>query len=165
MDTGSALFPSFTRPMKPDEIGQVDALLAQAFGGGEEVALVAKLRKSRAMAGEMVLPLGREVIGYYALAQMVAPKGWVCLAPVAVAPQWQRKKHGKRMIAQLVAWAGQTRQPVVVLGQPEFYERAGFVRADASRLSGPYPMENTLLAGIAETPEARLVYPQAFAGL
>jgi len=158
------LFPSFVRPMKPDETAQVDAVLREAFGGPDEVELVGKLRKSGAMAGEMVLPLGEDIIGYYALSQMVAPKGWLCLAPVAIRPDWQGKNHGKRMIGQLVAWAEGAGQPVVVLGQPEFYERTGFSHARAAKLQSPYPVEHTLLAGVDSTPEAKLVYPKAFDG-
>ena len=159
------IFPSFTRPMRADETAQVDALLREAFGGPEEAELVVKLRKAGIMAGEMVLPLGDEVIGYYALSQMAAPKGWLCLAPVAIAPEWQCKNHGKRLISQLVAWAQSTKQPVVVLGQVAFYEAAGFSQAAASKLQSPYPIENTMLAGHAGTPEAQLVYPKAFDGL
>lgn len=161
----TAVFPSFLRPMKPADAAPVDALLRAAFGGSEEADLVAKLRKAGAMAGEMVLPLGDAPIGYYALSQMVAPKGWLCLAPVAIRPDWQRKNHGKRMIGQLVAWAEGAQQPVVVLGQPAFYERAGFSRAKAANLVTPYQAEFTLLAGHEGAPEATLVYPDAFDGL
>lgn len=159
------IFPSFLRPMKPDETVQVDALLRLAFNGPDEAELVGKLRRAGAMAGEMVLPLGEEIIGYYALSQMVAPKGWLCLAPVAIRPDWQRKNHGKRMVGQMVAWAEGAGKPVVVLGQPDFYERAGFSRAQAEKLVTPYPIEFTMLAGGEDTPAAKLVYPKAFDGL
>ncbi len=165
MNTDPPIFPSFLRPMRADETEQVDALLRGAFGGPKEAELVVKLRKSGVMAGEMVLPLGDGVIGYYALSKMVEPKGWLCLAPVAIAPEWQGKNHGKRMISQLVAWAESTKQPVVVLGQVAFYEAAGFSQAQASQLQSPYPVEHTMLAGHDGTPAAKLTYPKAFEGL
>ncbi len=148
--------------MRADEIAQVDALLRKAFDGPDEAELAVKLRRAGVMAGEMVLPLSDGVIGYYALSNMVEPKGWLCLAPVAIAPEWQGKNHGKRMIGQLVAWAESTKQPVVVLGQPKFYQSTGFSRAGAAKLQSPYPVKNTLLAGHEGTPEAKLTYPKAF---
>lgn len=165
MSKSTAMFPSFARPMQAHEADQVDALLRAAFDGAEEAALVARLRKQGAIAGEVVLPLGDEVIGYYALAQMVAPKGWLCLAPVAIRPDWQRKKHGKRMIGQLVAWAEAAGPTLVVLGQPAFYEAAGFSSAAAQNLKTPYDAAFTLLAASAEgAPQETLVYPPAFGG-
>ena len=159
------IFPSFLRPMKPEEAAQVDALLRAAFGGSDEAELVAKLRHAGAMVGEMVLPLGEAVIGYYALSKMVAPQGWLCLAPVAIRPDWQGMNHGKRMIGQLVAWAEGAQKPVVVLGQPAFYARAGFSATKAANLVTPYPKDFTLLAGHDGAPAVELVYPKAFDGL
>ena len=80
-------FPGFTRPMQPGEEDAVRDLLDAAFGGRDESRLVDALRKSGDMAGEMVLPMGERVIGYYALSPFRAPKGWLCLAPVAIAPE------------------------------------------------------------------------------
>ena len=70
----TAVFPSFLRPMRADETSKVDTLLRIAFEGPSEAELVIKLREAGEMAGEMVLPLGDELIGYYALSRMVLPK-------------------------------------------------------------------------------------------
>ena len=115
----------------------------------------------------MVIPArDGSLVGYYALSAMKAPKHWLCLAPVAVHPDWQGQGHGRRMIGQLSAWAKASQQYVVVLGQVEFYERAGFDQSRAAELDGPYPQENTLLAGPGEDqPKAALVYPPAFKGM
>ena len=96
--------PEFARDMKRGEEAQVDALLRAAFGGPEEAELVAKLRKARLIAGEQVMPMGGRIVGYYALSNMVKPKGWLCLAPVAIAPDVQRRGYGKRMIGMLTEW-------------------------------------------------------------
>ncbi|MFQ1699167.1 GNAT family N-acetyltransferase [Loktanella agnita] len=157
--------PDFSRDMRPGEEPAVDALLRAAFVGGEdEVALVRKLRKSRAIAGETVLPMGDRIVGYYALSRLVSPKGWLVLAPVAIDPDMQGAGHGRRMIGMLTEWARLTRTPVVVLGQPAFYEKAGFSKEQASRLRSPYPPEYILLASCAGgQPAETLVYPTAFA--
>lgn len=160
---GAKLRPGFLREMKRGEEAAVDALLHTAFGRKTEAQLIAQLRKSGAIAGESVLPLGRGVAGYFALSMMVKPKGWLCLAPVAIAPEWQGQGFGRRMLGMLSGWAGASSATIVVLGDPAYYERCGFSQARAARLSSPYPIAHTLLmAPGQDIPEAELVYPRAF---
>lgn len=141
----------------------MDDLLKRAFEGEAEARLVAQLRRDGAIAGEMVMPLAGRILGYYALSRFRAPGRWLCLAPVAVDPDWQGCGHGRRMIGQLAEWARLSGTCVIVLGQPEFYERAGFSRARAAGLTSPYPVSHTLLAGPGEdAPEKTLIYPAAF---
>lgn len=155
--------PEFSREMRRGEEAAVADLLGLTFAGDAEARLVAALRKSGSMAGEVVLPYQGEVVGYYALSQMRAPKDWLCLAPVAIHPDWQRRGHGRRMIGMLTEWARLSGTRVVVLGQVPFYERAGFSAAGAARLTSPYPVEHTLLAGAGtDAPDATLIYPAAF---
>ncbi len=154
----------FCRPLRPGEEGAVADLLRAAFGGDEEAHLVERLRKDRAIAGEMVMPGDADAIaGYYALSSFVQPKGWLCLAPVAIHPDLQGRNRGKRMVGQLSAWAQATGQHVVVLGQPEFYEKCGFSVKRAAGLTSPYPISHTMLAGPgSDAPAKTLVYPAAF---
>ena len=93
--------PQFARDLKRGEEPLVDALLASAFDSTAEGQLIKALRKSRDIAGEQVMPMGDRIIGYYALSYMVRPKGWLCLAPVAIAPDMQRRGYGKRMIGMM----------------------------------------------------------------
>ena len=156
-------FPGFIRPAIAGDLPAIDALLTAAFDGTDEVALIHALRKAGAVRGEQVIPLGDGVIGYYALSAMVAPAGWLCLAPVAISPDWQGRGHGRRMVAQLAAWADQTGTPVVVLGQAAFYGKAGFSAAAARNLTSPFPVDHTLLVGVGDTvPALTLRYPAAF---
>ncbi|PIE13412.1 MAG: GNAT family N-acetyltransferase [Rhodobacterales bacterium] len=155
--------PDFIRELHPGEETAVEQLLQKAFRGNDQAALVRHLRKQGDMAGEQVLPLGERIIGYYALSHMKSPKGWLCLAPVAIHPDYQGQGHGRRMIGQLTEWARLARAHVVVLGEPGFYEKAGFSHARAARMTSPYPISHTLLAGPGEqAPEVTLTYPSAF---
>ncbi|MFD1159183.1 GNAT family N-acetyltransferase [Roseovarius aestuarii] len=158
--------PDFSREMRRGEEAAVDALLRLAFEGDDEVRLVHALRKNREIAGEMVLPSDGEIVGYYALSTFVEPKGWLCLAPVAIHPKLQRQHNRQRMLGLLTAWARITGTYVVVLGQPEFYSRCGFSNARAARLTSPYPITHTLLVGPGDdVPEETLIYPKAFENL
>jgi putative acetyltransferase len=156
-------FPGFIRPASSNDIPAIDALLKAAFGGYEEVALVHALRRDGAIRGEQVIPLGDGIIGYYALSAMKAPAGWLCVAPVAIAPDWQGRGHGRRLLSQLSAWADQTQTIIAVLGEPAFYAKAGFVASAAAALTSPFPIDHTSLAGAgAKVPQQNLSYPAAF---
>ncbi|MEM6589312.1 MAG: N-acetyltransferase [Pseudomonadota bacterium] len=160
------MFADFLRPMQPGEEGDVQALLEACFENDAEARLVQALRKAGDVAGEMVLPKGDEVIGYYALSTMRSPASWLALAPVAVHPDHQGRGHGRRMLGQLTAWARAAGQWVVVVGEPALYTRCGFDLGRAARLTSPYPITYTLLAGPGEdVPEVRLQYPKAFEAL
>ena len=172
--------PDCSRDMRPDEVTEVDALLRAAFGGEAEVALVHALRRNGDMVSETVVHWQGRIVGYAALSRMVAPAGWLCLAPVAVWPAFQRGASapqgqpkgawqiGRRLVSELALAAeipkGTEVPAIVVLGQPGFYETCGFSRARAARLTTPYPLEYTMLAAPGEdVPEAELIYPAAFA--
>ena len=109
--------------------------------------------------------MGDRIVGYYALSYLVKPKGWLCLAPVAIAPDFQRRGYGKRMIGMLTEWARLTGTPVVVLGAQAFYGQAGFSNAGAAQLVSPYPVAHMGIAGVDGAPAQTLTYPPAFDGV
>jgi putative acetyltransferase len=178
--------PDFIRMMRPGEEAEVDALLRRAFGGQDEAELVRALRRDGAMLVEAVLPWLDRIGAYAAFSRMTAPEGWACLAPVAVQPEWQRgalwdskrgsgrKKDwqfGRRLVSALTMpfIEASPRLPsgypttLVVLGEPAFYERCGFSRARAARLTSPYPLSHTMIARAGnDAPQETLVYPRAF---
>jgi putative acetyltransferase len=156
----------FMREMRRGEEAEVEALLAAAFGGDQEVRLERQLRRAGAMAGESVVPADGRIVGYFALSWMDSPNDWLCLAPVAVLPAWQRRGTGRRMIGMLSEWARLAGQYVIVLGDVGYYSKAGFSAERAAKLKSPFPIEHTLLAGPGEdVPERSLIYPEAFSAL
>lgn len=141
-----------------------DALLRAAFKTGAEADLVARLRTDQAMATEIAVFGGNRLLGYAALSWMTAPEGWLCLAPVAVAPDAQGGGIGGQVVELALNWAAGRDAFVVVLGDPNYYGARGFSAQRAARLSSPYPVEHTLLAGPGDdAPAEALVYPAAFA--
>jgi putative acetyltransferase len=158
--------PDFMRPLRVGEESAAEALLLAAFPGREEADLVRSLRVRDEMVAEWVLPWQDGIAGYLALSRMAAPVGWLALAPVAVAPDWQRKGWGTRLVSgvmRLMAIKGQT---TVVLGNPDFYGRCGFAPSRAAQLTGPYPVKFLALARPGDDiPTEALVYSPAFGGV
>ncbi|MEM5467549.1 N-acetyltransferase [Celeribacter marinus] len=154
--------PDFMRALKRGEEPSVDALIAAAFGGKTEVGLVANLRKSRAIAGEMVLPMDGEIVGYAALSHMISPKGWIALSPMAIHPDHQGRGFGRRFVGMIAQWAELSGQTVVVVGDPAFYTRCGFTPIDDD-FTSTNAIDRTLIVGPAKTKIRTLTYPKAFA--
>ena len=141
----------------------VDSLLRAAFEGEDEAALVLALRADRDMAAELTVTEGEQLVGYAALSWMKQPAGWVCLAPVAVAPDWQRRGIGGQLMKAVQKWIADRDLTAVVLGDPAYYGRRGFSLARAQNLTSPYPVDHTLLAGSGQNaPTETLIYPPAF---
>lgn len=156
--------PDYMRGMRADEAARVDALLQQAFAGDAEVALVRDLRAADLIEMEMVLPWEGAILGYLALSRLTAPLGWLALAPVAIAPKWQGRRLGARLVAMTMKLVAIKAQSVVVIGKPSFYTRAGFSVARAAGLRTPYPAPVTGFFGPGDdVPQAEVIYPDAFA--
>ncbi len=144
----------------------IDALLRAVFPGPEEARLVRALRAAGAIDMELVLPDDAGLAGYLALSRMNAPEGWLCLAPLAIAPEWQGRGLGQRLVKAALKLVAIKAQTVVVLGDPAFYARCGFSAARAARLTSPYPIDHTLISRPGDDrPETALRYPAAFDGL
>lgn len=146
-------FPEFSRDLRRGEEDAVRQLLIQAYGHARAAQRVDALRKSGSIAGEVVLPFQGGIVGYYALAHMAAPAGWLCVAATAIAPDWQGRGHGRRLMGVLSEWARLSGQTVIASGPAQFWQSAGFIRADA---------DDVMLAGPASGGDAPdLRYPPA----
>ena len=154
------------RTLAMGEEALVDGLLEAAFATMEEVHLIHALRDSGELMHEYVLEEAGAIVGYAGLSAMVAPVGWLCLAPVAIAPSKQGQGYGVKLVARVAEVAATTGPEVVVLGKPSFYEASGFSTARAARLKSPYPVSYLSLAGPGDgVPDEELIYPTAFAQL
>ncbi len=178
--------PDVVRDLRPEEFDEIDDLLVAAFETPAEAKLVRQLREDGAMAVEMVKPWTGKIGAYAALSRMQAPDNWLCLAPIAVRPEWQdgalapssgpkrAYRFGSRLLSQLAlshrsglftkGFGGEV--SIVVLGKPSFYQRAGFSLDRARNLTSSYPLEHTLILRHGDdAPSDTLVYPQAFEAL
>ncbi len=145
-------FPEFSRDMRRSDEAAVDALLLRATGRAEAAATLAALRRAGDIAGEVVLPFQGGIVGHYALARMRAPADWLCVASLAIDPEWQGAGHGRRLMGVLSEWARLSGHSVSAEGPAVFFERAGFLRiSDGLAVAGPFDASAPL----------ELIYPPA----
>lgn len=152
--------PDSFRAARANDDEAIDALLRAAFGGAGEAALMRRLRAEGLVDTEVVMVWGGQVVAHLALSRLTAPAGWLALAPVSVAPEWQGRRLGSRLLAGVMKLAAIRRQAVVVVGKPSFYSRAGF--RFGTGMSAPYPPE---VVGVFGGEAADVVYPEAFGGI
>jgi putative acetyltransferase len=106
----------------------------RAFGGCEEADIVEGLHRAQAALVSLVAEMGPDIVGHILFSPVVVEqsngKRLIGLAPMAVAPDHQRKGIGSRLVREGLArcrTAGV--DGVVVLGHAAYYPRFGFVPA------------------------------------
>lgn len=135
------------RSEMPEDEAAVFALNARAFDTDAEARLVDALRRSGDVELSLVAEVEQSIIGHLLLSSLQIETGSttissLALAPMAVAPEWQRRGIGSALVIEglnRARAAGHT--SVVVLGHPEFYPRFGFSADLARPLKSPFSGE------------------------
>lgn len=154
------------RNAQPSDHTEISVLLVSAFQQPNESRLISELRACGAVEIELVAYSDNGLVGHVCLSRLLAPEGWLTVAPVAV----REPDHGKGIGGELIRTAlDQARQrkakAVVVVGDPAYYKRFGFVFGGPSELTSPYPVQYTGLYPIdPATAKAKvaLAYPKPF---
>lgn len=116
---------------EPDRAA-IAAVTRAAFEGPAEAELVDALRTAGALTLSLVATADGEIVGHVAFSPVTitgtaGTSSAIGLAPMAVAPSWQRKGVGTRLVAEgLDRLRAAGHRAVVVLGHPEYYPRHGF---------------------------------------
>jgi putative acetyltransferase len=152
------------RPERSGDFEPVHALLQASFGRGAEARLVDRLRASGKIALALVAEEKERILGHVVFSNIVAgveggEVSALALAPLAVAPAFQRLGIGSALVsAGLERCRLDRHSRVLVLGDPVYYARFGFVPAARFGLKCPFPVpENSFMAIELE--------PGAFAGV
>lgn len=119
----------------PDDVGAIHALLEAAFcdlaySEQTEAEIVVALREAGALTVSLVAEIQGCIVGYIAVSSVTFSDGgkhWYGLGPVAVAPVYQGRGVGSRLIeGALENLQHHNAEGCVVLGDPDFYGRFGF---------------------------------------
>lgn len=161
------------RTESPEDFPWIREVVSRAFGQDDEANLVDALRDEGCLLFSLVAEAHGQLIGYVAFSALPleAESGTViaaALAPMAVAPEWQRKGVGAALIQRGLAMCRERRVPaVIVIGDPRYYCRFGFTATIASKLVTSLAGE--AFQGLELTPgslqdlgAARVRYPKPF---
>jgi putative acetyltransferase len=119
----------------------VRAVLRASFPTLDEARLVEALRAAGKLSVSLVAEEEREVVGCVAFSPVSVPGSTdgLGLAPVAVAPAFRRRGIAGQLVTKgLEACKRLNRGFVVVLGDPEYYRRFGFMPASRWGLRDEY---------------------------
>ena len=158
------------RPERAEDAAAIRDILVAAFPSAAEADLVERLRRDGDLALAVVADNDGRVTGYAAFPRLTVENGAglhavAGLAPIAVAPEWQRLGVGGALIREgHRLLAGQGYSMVFVLGDPNYYARQGY-DADTSLpfdcvYAGPYFMALRLSESAPKHGKVR--YPAAF---
>ncbi|MEV6249722.1 bifunctional class I SAM-dependent methyltransferase/N-acetyltransferase [Streptomyces sp. NPDC051742] len=179
---GFALRPAdprwHTRPETPGDAEAIRRVVATAFGSEAAVSeseadLVDALRRDPdawlpGLSYVAEAPDG--TIAAHALITRcrVGDAPAAALAPVSVAPAYQRTGAGQAVVRAVLDAARLRGEPLVlVLGHPEYYPRFGFVRASAYGIKPGFEAPDEAMMALVlddsvPVPPGTLVYPAAF---
>lgn len=128
------------RPETPREAPIIEALIMTAFKdhphqdpnkGCVEHLIVYKLRQANALPISLIALDQHSIVGHIAFSPITidgTDQQWFALAPVAVLPSHQNQGIGTQLIeAGLALLKERNADGCVVLGEPDYYQRFGFL--------------------------------------
>ena len=127
---------------------------------GREHILVGDLRAAGALTISWVALVEEEIVGHVAVSPVEVEKsesGWFGLGPLSVVPEFQRRGIGGRlMTATLAELRARGARGCILVGDPAFYTRFGFV-ADGTFTMPGVPAEVVLALRFAPGDDHGLV--------
>ena len=156
----------------PGDYDAVRELNHTAFEGEAEAQLVDRLRSDGAVIVSLVAVEDCDIVGHILFSDLLietdqAVLHAVSLAPMAVAPKFQRRGIGSALVRHgLAVCLERGKSVVVVLGHPEYYPRFGFSTELAKSLRGPYSGDAWMALGLIpdalDGVQGTVRYPKAF---
>jgi len=142
------------RPEDKKEVPAIRDIIREAFdpmpySTGQEWKLVENIRQSPGYLPSLALValcdgtlVGHSMISLIEIEDKKKTHNALVLGPVSVLPDYQRRGIGQEMIRIGIAAAKRTPLPVlVVVGDPAYYSRFGFVPAVPQKLHMPFGVE------------------------
>jgi putative acetyltransferase len=155
------------RSATPADDDAIHAVHLAAFGREDEARIPGEVDPVLSLVadedGEIV---GHVLLCWFGLED--SERGVLGLGPIGVLPAHQKRGIGSALVRAALDGARTLGETVVVLeGNPAYYSRFGFVRADELGLLPPptapdWAFQVAVLDDAAELPQGRVVYPPAF---
>ena len=153
-----------------DALG-VFAVIEAAFGQDDEAKLVVALERERAIVLSLVAKRDGDLVGSCVFSRVRLEGGAnarpaVALAPLAVAPAFQRQGLGALLVRDgLARLEGAGERLALVVGEPPYYGRFGFSSELAADIETPWNVGPALQALVFDGPppgRCRAIYAAAF---
>ena len=138
----------YCRPERSGDEGTIHDLNAAAFPTAAEARLVDALRVAGRLAISLVAADADSVVGHVAFSPVTADEyAGLGLAPLAVREAHRRRGVAAMLVREGLAASEAQHSPfVVVLGDPAYYGRFGFVRAADFGLGNEYGADDEFMA-------------------
>lgn len=137
------------RTERPTDCAAIHRVLLSAFPATQEADLVEQLRRNGRLLTSLVAESADEVIGYVAFSAVTVNgqrANGVGLAPLAVFSACQRHGIGSQLVRAGVASCAHAGVSfIVLLGEPEYYRRFGFITASDMGLSNEYDADHAFM--------------------
>jgi len=139
------------RNERPENSPAIQQVHTKAFGGSAEAKLVRLITERKKALISLVAVSDESVVGHILFSRVTidnAPAAFngVGLAPLAVLPKLQRRGIGSKLIREGLERCKQAGyDAVVVLGDPAYYPRFGFVRAADFGLQNEYGVHDEFM--------------------
>ncbi|MGE5691376.1 MAG: GNAT family N-acetyltransferase [Pseudomonadota bacterium] len=162
------------RPARDAEWPDVLEIHRRAFGSDVEPRMADDVRASDGFVPALSLVAeDDEALVGHVLTSWVglqgSPRRLLQLGPIAVVPEHQGRGIGSALVRATLEAVRALGEPLVLLeGDPGYYRRFGFVRADELGLLPPpealhdWAFQVAVLDDDAEVPQGRVVYPPTF---
>ena len=163
--------PLILRKETPADYSAIQMVTAEAFRqathtSGTEHLIIAALRDAGELTISLVAEKAGSIVGHVAISPVRisdGTPGWYGLGPIAVAPEWQKQGIGSALVAKaLEDLRSSGAAGCVVLGEPEFYERFGFVTAHSLILPNVPPEYFQIINWQNKEPKGSVTFHGAF---
>ncbi|MEI4488089.1 N-acetyltransferase [Frigidibacter sp. MR17.14] len=159
------------RPEAPADAAAIRSVTAAAFAGaphasGTEAAIPDALRDAGALTLSLVAEEAGQVLCHVAFSPVLIngqDLGWLGLGPLSVAPEHQRRGIGGRLVAAgLERLRAGGAAGCVVLGDPDYYTRFGFLADPRLRYPAAPARYFLHIAFAGPVPQGVVAYHPAF---
>ncbi|MBI5944421.1 MAG: N-acetyltransferase [Chloroflexi bacterium] len=134
----------------PEHNHAVHKILTTCFRTDAESKLVAMLRINDKVILSLVAVYNREVVGHVMFSPVTTSPSSIIkglgLAPLAVKPEYQKQGVGAQLVREGLSMCAELEYDyVVLLGDPNYYQRFGFSKASDFGIQNEYGVDNPFM--------------------